>query len=112
MQVLRDLSSREDIIIQKADKGNSVVILNKSDYFKRMKEILSDIDKFKKLNVKPGKELNCLLQHEHKLVNFLKGVKKSLGEEVYKICIHKVHNLVFYMICPKFTNHLLITFRN
>ena len=40
MQVLRDLSSREDIIIQKADKGNSVVILNKSDYLKRMKEIL------------------------------------------------------------------------
>ena len=26
--------------------GNSVVILNKSDYLKRMKEILSDIDKF------------------------------------------------------------------
>ena len=84
MQILRDLSSREDIIIQKADKGNSVVILNKSDYLKRMKEILSDIDKFKKLNVKPGKELNCLLQHEDKLVNFLKRVKKSLGEEVYK----------------------------
>ena len=84
MHVLRGLPSRENIIIQKADKGNSVVILNKSDYLKRMKEILSDIDKFKKLNVKPGKELNCLLQHEDKLVNFLKRVKKSLGEEVYK----------------------------
>ena len=45
---------------------------------------LSDIGKFKKLNVKPGKERNCLLQHEDKLVNFLKRVKKSLGEEVYK----------------------------
>ena len=84
MQVLRDLSSREDIISQKEDKGNSVVILNKSDYLKRMKEILSDIDKFKKLIVKLGKELNCLVQHEDKLVNFLKRVKKSLGEEVYK----------------------------
>ena len=84
MQVLRDLLSREDIIIQKSDKGNSVVILNKNDYLKRMKEILSDIDKFKRLNVKPGKELISLLQHEDKLVNFLKRVKKSLGEEVYK----------------------------
>ena len=84
MQVLRDLSSHEDVIIQEADKGNSVVILNKSDYLKRMKEILSDIDKFKILNVNPGKKLNCLLQHEHKLVNFSKHVKKSLGEEVYK----------------------------
>ena len=34
MQVLRDLSSREGIIIQKVDKGNSVVILSKSDYLK------------------------------------------------------------------------------
>ena len=71
MQVLRDLSSHEYIIIQKADKGNSVVILNKSDYLKRMKEILSDIDKFEKLNVKQGKELNCLLQHEDKLVKII-----------------------------------------
>ena len=31
-----------------------------------------------------GRELNCLLEHEDKLVNFLKRVKKSLGEEVYK----------------------------
>ena len=36
------------------------------------------------MNVKTGKELNCLLQHEDKLVNFLKRVKKSLGEKVYK----------------------------
>ena len=84
MKVLRDVSSRENIIIQKTDKGNSVIILNKSDYLKRIKEILSDIDKFKKLNVKAGKELNCLLQHEDKLVNFLKHVKKSFGEDLYK----------------------------
>ena len=88
MQVLRDLSSHEYIIIQKADKGNSVVILNKSDYLKRMKEIF-DIDKLKKLNGKPRKELNCLLQHEDKL------------EKKYpKICIHRVHNHVFYIVCP------------
>ena len=43
MQVLRDLSSREELIIQKAGKGNSVVILNKSNYLKRMEEILRDI---------------------------------------------------------------------
>ena len=49
-----------------------------------MKEILSDIDKLKKLNVKPGKELNFLLQHQDKLVIFLKLIKKSLGDEVYK----------------------------
>ena len=84
LKALKDLSSRKDIIIQKADKGNSVVILNKRDYIERMTEMLSDIDKFKKLNVKPGKELNLLLKHEDKLVSFLKGIKKSIGEDLYK----------------------------
>ena len=46
--------------------------------------MLLDIDKFKKLNVKPGKELNLLLKHEHKLVSFLKGIKKYIGEDLYK----------------------------
>ena len=84
LKALKDLSSRKDIIIQKADKGNSVVILNKSDYIKRMTEILSDIDKFKNLNVKPEKKLNLLLKHEDKLVSFSKGIKKSIGEDLYK----------------------------
>ena len=73
---MKDLSSRKEIIIQKADKGNSTVILNKYDYIKRMNEMLLDIDKFKKLNFKPGKELNLLLKHEDNLVSVLKGIKK------------------------------------
>ena len=55
LKALKDLSSYKEIIIQKADKGNSVVILNKCDYLKRISEMLLDIDKLKKLNVKPGK---------------------------------------------------------
>ena len=51
LKVLKDLSSHKDIIIQKVDKFSSVVILNKIDCTKRMTEMLSDIDKFKKLNV-------------------------------------------------------------
>ena len=72
---------RKEIIIQKADKGNAVVILNKSDYIKRMTEMLSNVDKSKKLIVKPGKELNLLLKHENKLVSFLKDIKKYIGED-------------------------------
>ena len=49
-----------------------------------MTEMLSDIDKFKKLNVKLGKELNLLLKHADKLVSSLKGVKKYIGEDLYK----------------------------
>ena len=75
LKALKDLSSRKDILIQKADKGNSIVVLNKRDYVKRMTEMLLDIDKFKKMNVKPWKKLNLLLKHEDKLVSFLKGIK-------------------------------------
>ena len=81
LKALKDLPSCKDIIIQKADKGNSILIFNKSDYMKRMTEMLSDINKFKKLIVKPGKELNLLLKHEDKLVSFLKGIKKYIGED-------------------------------
>ena len=35
-----------------------------------MTEMLSDIDKFKKVNVKHVKELNLLLKHGDKLVSF------------------------------------------
>ena len=70
--VLKGLSSNKDIILQKAGKGNSVVLVNKADYTKRMKELLSDVSKFKEITVEPGKEINLLLQHEGKLIEFLK----------------------------------------
>ena len=33
---LKGLSTNKDLIIQKSDKGNSVVLLNRNDYIKRM----------------------------------------------------------------------------
>ena len=81
---LKGLSANKDLIIQKSDKGNSVVLLNRNDYIKRLNEMLSDSSKFKKLNVKPGKEINFLLQQEDRLTNFLKKVKRSISEQLYK----------------------------
>ena len=46
--------------------------------------MLSDSSKFKKFNVKPGKEINFLLQHEVRPTNFLKKVKNSMSEQLYK----------------------------
>ena len=62
-----------------------------------MTEMLLDKDKFKKLDVKHGKELNFLLKHEEKLVSFLKGIKKTIGEDLYKASIQRVHNQLSYM---------------
>ena len=46
---LKGLSANKDLIIQKLNKGNSVVLLNRNDYIKRLNEMLSDSSKFKEL---------------------------------------------------------------
>ena len=56
---LKGLSGNKDIILQKADKGNSVVLVNKADYTKRMKELLLDVS-LKKL----------LLNLERRLISY------------------------------------------
>ena len=81
---LKGLSSNIDVILQKADKGNSVVLVNKADYTKRMKELLSDVSKFEEITVEPGKEINLLLQHEGKLIEFYKRVKSSVTTDFHK----------------------------
>ena len=67
---MKDLSSNKDIILQQADKGNSVLLVNKADYTERMKELLQqelvqqeDVSMFKEITVEPGKDINLLLQH-------------------------------------------------
>ena len=72
------MSTNKYLIIQKLDKGKSVVLLNRNDYIKQINEMLSYSSKFKKLDIKPTKEINCLLQQEDRLTDFLKKVKKSV----------------------------------
>ena len=45
---LKDLIKNRDLVFQKADKGNTVVILNKNDYSSRMNVIVNDSFKFQK----------------------------------------------------------------
>ena len=49
-----------------------------------MNENLSDSSKFQKLNIKPGKEINFLLEQEDRFTNFLKKVKSPINERLYK----------------------------
>jgi len=50
LTILRNLGKRDDLYISKPDKGNSVVILNRSDYGNDMLDILSDNTKFIPVN--------------------------------------------------------------
>ena len=46
--------------------------------------VASTVRKFKEITVEPGKEINLLLQHEGKLIEFLKRVKSSVTIDLYK----------------------------
>ena len=48
----------KEIIIQKADKGNVVVITDKDKYIEGVKHAISDLNKFVQLNITPDKYLN------------------------------------------------------
>ena len=51
LTALTNLNKNKDIIIQKSDKGNSVLIVDKDPYVKRMENLLSDQRKFEKVTL-------------------------------------------------------------
>ena len=59
-------------------------MLNRNGYIKRLDRMLSDSSKFKKLNIKPEKEINFLLQREGRLTNSSKNVKRSTSVQLHK----------------------------
>ena len=66
-------------MIQKSDKGNPVVILDKKVYLKKMKEILNKNDQFLKLSIQEEKQSNFL-------INLVKKIREPL-KEVYQLDI-------------------------
>ncbi len=74
---LKELSANKDIIVQKSDKGNSVVILNKIDYVNKMLDILNDQTKFTKLEFKGGKEYNHIVNIEKRITQAINRLKKN-----------------------------------
>ena len=74
---LNNLISEKDIVIQKSDKGNSVVILNKKSYLDKMKGIISDESKFEVIEVDENKYLNFVLNSQDKIKNVIKKIKNK-----------------------------------
>ena len=81
----KTLSTNFNLIIQKVNKFNSVLTVEKDVYLRHMETIVSDHDKFEKVSIK--KEiLNFSINHEKNINNYLKRLKKSgtLSTEQYK----------------------------
>ena len=101
---LKGLSANKGLITEKPDKGNSIVLLNRNDYIKRMNEMLSDSSKFKKRDIKPGKMIIFLLQQEDRPTNSLIKVNLSVIGYIGSF-IQEAHNLVLCMVYLKSINH-------
>ena len=75
-KILQKLRSQNNVIITHPDKGNGIVILNRSDYIKSMMELISDKKKFKKLTNDPTIKQEKALQRTLCKLN-----KKSIFSE-------------------------------
>ena len=53
-EALKNLSANCNLIIQKADKRNSVVLVEKDVYIRHIEKILADATKFEKVKIKKG----------------------------------------------------------
>ena len=84
------LASNIDLVIQKAGKGNTVVIVDKSVYVQKVEDLLSDTSKFIKVEFNPNhmcnKELRHFLDLELAVNNCLKNLFENnfLDENDYK----------------------------
>ena len=85
--------------MQKAGKRNTVVILGKESYIKKMTVLLSDTSDFERLEISPDKYLKFVINSKDKYNNIIKGLhdKESLTNMLYKkICPVGSHPGILY----------------
>ena len=102
-QAFLELLELENIIIQKGDKGNVVVLVNKKDYIDKIEGILNDPLKFRKTNLnKTFKEVNYLVDKEAEINKFLKSLRdKGVfdKQEIDRLKPHGSQPGVLYGLC-------------
>ena len=79
------MSLNENIVIQKADKGNVVVLVDKEIYLQKMKSILDDKSKFTKLNISDKHIVQTLIETQDRIKAVLDPLKTKgvISEEIY-----------------------------
>ena len=73
--------NKKSLVIQKADKGKTVTILDKGSYLKSVETLLKDSSKFKNILVESDKDLSDVIDSE-KTVTDLED-KNAISEETY-----------------------------
>ena len=86
---LKKLIERKDLVFQKADKGNTVLITDRTKYLEGIKSLLYDSGKFMPLPTDEAKWLNYIFNLENKLKDrfkVLKNEEKISEKESDNIC--------------------------
>ena len=71
---LKNLSQNKQIVIQKSDKGNSIVIVDRVKYIEKMENFLSDQSKFQKITIKDDNLLNFITSQEKRIDKIFKNL--------------------------------------
>ena len=84
-ELLCILKNENNLVIQKADKSNTIVILDKDSCLKSVEILLKDSWKFKSIPVAPDKYLNYIINSEKRATDLLKKLKNKsvISEEIY-----------------------------
>ena len=82
VKLMKNLAKNKNIVVTKPDKGNGVVLLNKSDYLEKMHDILSDRSKFSPITSDP---YAYILKNEDKINRVLRKLKTSgkIGDSAF-----------------------------
>ena len=71
LRVLKEIRKNKNIVILKPDKGNGVVVLDRSDYDQGILKIINDSSKFRPIKEDPT------LSREGRLQRLLRKLKKD-----------------------------------
>ena len=85
-KTLRNLATQKHIITQKADKENTLVILEKEYNIDKMKKLSSGTSKFERLEILPDKLLNFVINSQGKIKYILNILhdNEGLTDMLYK----------------------------
>ena len=89
-KVLHNIHKQKDLVIQKSDKGNTVVITEKNTDFNKTNEIISYANKFEQINTEE-KKLNFMFKSEKKAIDLI----KRLENEEKRISFRKEYELIY-----------------
>ena len=96
-------------VIQKSDKGNSFILIDKIVYTNGIRKLSDNLRQFKKLSIDLSKELKFIFNCEQKVSDILKEIKKNRLMRIYaRNYTQLVVNLKSFIVLQKFIKRLLM----